>query len=65
MNIGDLVMDCEDGRLGIVVSGVFDFRPSWKDKYPAVSVRTPHGRSPHDEGIWVWQLKDIEIVSRA
>jgi len=59
--IGDLVQH-QDNRIGIVLSEVFDFRPTWEDVYPAVLVRTRHGLPPHDEGDWIWQLEDIEVL---
>ena len=66
MNIGDLVRycaDCDDRRLGIVVSEVFDTRPKWHAEYPAVQVRARHALEPDEEGIYIWQLEDIEVVS--
>ena len=66
MNIGDLVRYCTDptdGRLGIVVSEVFDTRPKWHAEYPAVQVRARHALAPDEEGIYIWQLEDIEVVS--
>ena len=62
MKTGDLVTWRGDGRLGIVMSEMFDMRPKWKDEHPAVLVRTRHSRS-HDEGIWTWLLEDIEVLS--
>ena len=67
MKIGDLVRYCadsNDGRLGIVISEVFDFRPTWEGEYPAVHVLTRHEHSG-EEGTWTWQLADIEILSEA
>jgi len=66
VNIGDLVRycaDCDDRRLGIVVSEVFDTRPKWHAEYPAVQVRARHALEPDEEGIYIWQLEDIEVVS--
>ena len=63
--IGDLVRYCtdpDDGRLGIVISEVFDIRPQWLDVYPAVEVRTKHEHTG-EEGVWMWMLDDIEVVS--
>ena len=65
MNIGDLVRYCSDpndGRLGIVMSEVFDNRPTWEDEYPAVHVLTRHQHTG-EEGMWTWLLEDIEVVS--
>jgi len=65
MHVGDLVRYCADptdGRLGIVVSEVFDMRPQWLDVYPAVEVRTKHEHTG-EEGVWMWMLDDIEVVS--
>jgi len=67
VNIGDLVRYCadpNDGRLGIVMSEVFDMRPDWEDEHPAVWVLTRHGHTG-EEGEWAWQLADIEILSEA
>ncbi len=66
MKIGDLVArhDLDDPRLGIVMSEIFDFRPKWKDEYPAVQVLTRHSRTD-EEGVWIWQLEDIKVVSEA
>ena len=62
MKIGDLVTWRNDGRLGIVMSEVFDQRPKWKDEHPAVQVRTRHGHTG-EQGTWTWLLEDIEVVS--
>ena len=65
MHVGDLVRYCADptdGRLGIVVSEVFDMRPQWLDVYPAVEVRTKHEHTG-EKGVWMWMLEDIEVVS--
>ena len=65
MKIGDLVRYCadpNDGRLGIVMSEVYDLRPKWHDVYPAVQVLTRHQHTG-EEGTWTWQLEDIEVVS--
>jgi hypothetical protein len=67
MKIGDLVRYCSDpndGRLGIVISEVFDMRPNWEDPHLAVQVLTRHQHSG-EEGTWTWQLEDIRIVSEA
>jgi len=64
MKIGDLVTIHDDGRLGIVVSEVFDFRPKWLEEYPAVHVRARHALAPDEESIYIWQLKDIKVVSK-
>ena len=65
MRIGDLVRYCSDsndGRLGLVVSEVFDTRPDWHDFYPAVDVLTRHQHTG-EEGRYVWMLEDIEVLS--
>ena len=65
MRIGDLVRYCSDsndGRLGIVMSEVFDMRPTWEDDHPAVWVLTRHSHSG-EEGEWTWLLEDIEVLS--
>ena len=70
MRIGDLVRRHQldpagrdsDKRLGIVVSEEIDFRPDWEDYYPAVRVLTRHSHSG-EEGIWIWLLEDIEVLS--
>ena len=65
MKIGDLVRYCSDpshGRLGIVMSEVFDMRPDWHDFYPAVDVLTRH-QNTGEEGRYVWMLEDIEVLS--
>ena len=67
MKVGDLVRYCadsDDGRLGIVMSEVFDMRPTWEDEYPGVDVLTRHQHTG-EEGMWTWQLKEIEVVSEA
>ena len=64
LKVGDLVRYCSDpndGRLGIVISEVFDFRPTWEDYHPAVEVRTKHGHTG-EEGVWMWHLEDIEVL---
>ena len=63
LKVGDLVQFRDDQRLGIVVSEVFDMRPTWSDFHPAVHVRTRHGLPPHDEGVWTWLLEDIKVMS--
>ena len=60
--VGDLVQFRDDQRLGIVVSEVFDMRPTWSDYHPAVEVRTKHEHTG-EEGVWMWMLDDIEVVS--
>ncbi len=65
MRIGDLVRYCSDsndGRLGLVVSEIFDTRPDWHDFYPAVDVLTRHQHTG-EEGRYVWMLEDIEVLS--
>ena len=65
MKIGDLVRycaDCNDRRLGIVTSEVFDMRPDWGDAHIAVQVLARHQHTG-EEGMWTWQLEDIEVVS--
>ena len=65
MKIGDLVRYCadsDDGRLGIVMSEVFDTRPHWEDAHLAVHVLTRHSHSG-EEGEWTWLLEDIEVLS--
>ncbi len=65
MKIGDLVRYCadpNDNRLGIVMSAVFDSRPTWEDEYPAVHVLTRHEHT-NEEGTWTWLLEDIEVLS--
>ena len=65
MRIGDLVRYCadpNDGRLGIVMSAVFDMRPTWEDEHPAVCVLTRHEQTG-EEGMWTWHLEDIEVLS--
>ena len=65
MRIGDLVRYCSDsndGRLGLVMSEVFDTRPDWHDFYPAVDVLTRHQHTG-EEGRYVWMLEDIEVLS--
>ena len=64
LKVGDLVQFRDDQRLGIVVSEVFDMRPTWSDFHPAVHVRTRHGLPPHDEGVWTWLFEDIEVLSQ-
>jgi len=67
MKIGDLVRYCadrDDGRLGIVISEVYDMRPNWEDPHLAVQVLTRHQHTG-EEGTWTWQLEDIRIVSEA
>jgi hypothetical protein len=65
VRIGDLVRYCSDsndGRLGLVVSEIFDTRPDWHDFYPAVDVLTRHQHTG-EEGRYVWMLEDIEVLS--
>ena len=65
MRIGDLVRYCadsDDGRLGIVMSEVFDTRPKWHAEYPGVDVLTRHQHTG-EEGTYMWMLEDIEVVS--
>ena len=70
MRIGDLVRRHQldpagrdsDKRLGIVMSEVFDMRPTWEDEHPAVWVLTRHSHSG-EEGEWTWLLEDIEVLS--
>ena len=70
MRIGDLVRRHQldpagrdlDRRLGIVMSEVFDMRPTWEDEHPAVHVLTRHSHSG-EEGTWTWLLEDIEVLS--
>ena len=62
LKVGDLVQFRDDQRLGIVVSEVFDIRPQWLDVYPAVEVRTKHEHTG-EEGVWMWMLEDIEVLS--
>ena len=67
MKIGDLVRyyaDPDDGRLGIVISEVYDMRPDWEDAHLAVQVLARHQHTG-EEGTWTWQLQDIEILSEA
>ena len=67
MKVGDLVRYCadpNDGRLGIVISEVFDNRPTWEGEYPAVHV-LPRHQHTGEEGTWTWQLADIEILREA
>jgi len=67
VKIGDLVRYCadrDDGRLGIVISEVYDMRPDWEDAHLAVQVLTRHQHTG-EEGTWTWQLQDIEILSEA
>ena len=64
LKVGDLVRYCSDpndGRLGIVISEVFDMRPKWLDVYPAVEVRTKHEHTG-EEGVWMWMLDDLEVL---
>ena len=61
LKVGDLVTRNEDGRLGIVISEVFDMRPKWLDVYPAVEVRTKHEHTG-EEGVWMWMLDDLEVL---
>ena len=63
MKLGDLVRR-EDERLGIVMSEVFDFRPSWEDEYPAVKVWTRHAHT-NDLIFACWLLEDIEVISES
>ena len=62
MKIGDLVRYCDDRRLGIVISEVYDMRPDWEDAHLAVQVLTRHGLSG-EEGTWTWLLENIEVLS--
>ena len=62
MKVGDLVRWHGDGRLGIVMSEVFDMRPNWKDEHRAIHVLTRHSHS-NKEGTWTWLLEDIEVIS--
>ena len=70
VRIGDLVRRHQldpagrdsDKRLGIVMSEVFDMRPTWEAEYPGVDVLTRHQHTG-EEGTWTWQLEDIEVVS--
>jgi len=64
MKAGSLVQWRKE-RLGIVVSEVFDMRPTWKEEHPAVRVFTHHAQSPHDRGFWTWLLEDIEVINEA
>jgi hypothetical protein len=64
VKIGDLVRYCNDGRLGLVVSEVFEQRPKWEDEHPAVHVLTSHSHTG-EEGTWTWLLKEIEVVSES
>ena len=61
MKVGDLVQWRKE-RLGIVISDVFDQRPTWKDEHPAVQVHTKHGLTG-EVGTWTWLLEDIETIS--
>ena len=63
MKIGDLVTWRNDGRLGIVMSEVFDMRPKWKDEHPAVHVQTRHALAPDEEGLYIWLLEDIVVLN--
>ena len=62
MKIGDLVQ-YRGERVGVVVSEVFDMRPTWNESHPAVQVRTQHGLTGED-GVWGWLLEDIKVVSK-
>ena len=62
LKVGDLVQH-QGERLGIVISEVFDFRPTWEDYHPAVEVRTKHGLTG-EEGVWMWLLEDIEVLGQ-
>ena len=64
MKIGDLVRYCDDRRLGIVISEVYDMRPDWEDAHLAVQVRTRHGLTG-EEGVWTWLLEEIEVLSES
>ena len=64
MKIGDLVRYCDDGRLGIVMSDVFDQRPNWELPHLAVWVLTRHGHTG-EEGVWTWLLEEIEVLSES
>ena len=64
MKYGDLVRWRKE-RLGLVVSEIFDMRPGWQDEHPAVQVLTRHGLPPHDLGLWLWLLEDIEVISES
>ncbi|HIC23679.1 MAG TPA: hypothetical protein EYO84_09655 [Planctomycetes bacterium] len=64
MKPGDLVQ-WRNERIGIVVSEIFDMRPTWKDEHPAVMVWTQHGHPPYNQGKWMWLLEDIEVLSEA
>ena len=61
LKVGDLVQH-QGERLGIVISEVFDNRPTWEDEYPAVHVLTRHQHTG-EEGMWTWHLEDIEVLS--
>ena len=58
LKVGDLVTRRNDGRLGIVMSEAFDFLHNEL----AVKVLTRHFHTG-EEGIWTWQLEDIEVLS--
>jgi hypothetical protein len=44
------------------MSEVFDMRPDWEDAHLAVQVLARHQHTG-EEGMWTWQLEDIEVVS--
>ena len=60
IKVGDLVTRNEDGRLGIVMSEAFNFLHNEL----AVKVLTRHFHTG-EEGIWTWQLTDIEVLSQS
>ena len=62
LKVGDLVQH-QGERLGIVISEVFDNRPTWEDEYPAVHVLTRHQHTG-EEGMWTWHLEDIEVLGK-